>query len=157
MKVLVVLGDGGHTTEMLKLLKLLGPTYESSYMMATIDRVSEGKITWKGPIYRVPVPFDKHTPDRNPIRAIGPILKQLIVLLQVRPRAILSTGANIAVPISVFGRLLGVKVIHIETGSRVYTMSSTGKLMYRIAHLFFTQWEPLQKDYPKAIYAGRLL
>ena len=157
MKVLVVLGDGGHTTEMLKLLELLGPIYEYSYMMATNDLISEGKITYKGSVYRVPVPLGKYASQRNLMRAIGPIFRQLIVLLRARPEAILSTGANIAVPVSVFGRLLGVKVIHIETGSRVYTMSSTGKLMYRIAHLFFTQWEPLQKDYPKAIYAGRLL
>lgn len=157
MKILAVLGDGGHSAEMLRFLELLGPTYEYSYMMARTDSISEGKITWKGPIYRVPVPFGKHTSDRNPICAIGPILRQWIVLLRVRPKAILSTGANIAVPISVFGRLMGVKVIHIETGSRVYTMSSTGKLMYRIAHLFFVQWEPLQKDYPRAVYAGRLL
>ena len=58
-------------------------------MMARTDSISEGKITWKGPIYRVPVPFGKHTPDRNPICAIGPILRQWIVLLRVRPRAIL--------------------------------------------------------------------
>ena len=106
---------------------------------------------------RYSVKFGKHTPHRNPICAIGPILRQWLVWLRVRPRAILSTGANIAAPISVFGWLMGVKVIHIETGSRVYTMSSTGKLMYRIAHLFFVQWQPLQKDYPRAIYAGRLL
>jgi UDP-N-acetylglucosamine:LPS N-acetylglucosamine transferase len=157
MKILVVLGDGGHSAEMLKLIKLLGSKYEYSYMMATTDSISEGKIPWAGPIYRVPVPFGKHAANRNPLRALRPILRQLIVLLRVRPRAILSSGANIAVPISTFGRLMGAKVIHIETGSRVYTMSSTGKLMYRMAHLFFVQWEPLQKAYPKAIYAGRLL
>jgi beta-1,4-N-acetylglucosaminyltransferase len=157
MKVLVVLGGGGHSPEMLRLLELLGPTYEYSYMMMTTDSISEGKITWKGPIYRVPMPLGKHSSDRNPIRVIGPVLRQLIVLLRARPKAILSTGANIAVPISVFGRLMGAKIIYIETGSRVYAMSSTGKLMYRIAHLFFVQWEPLQKDYPRAIYAGRLL
>jgi len=157
MRVLAVLGGGGHSAQMFRLLELLGPNYEYSYMMATTDAVSEGKITWKGPVYRVPMPFGKHTPHRNPIRAMRPILKQWIVLLRVRPKAILSTGANIAIPVSVFGRLMGVKVIHIETGSRIYTMSSTGKLMYRIAHLFFVQWESLQKDYPKAIYAGRLL
>jgi len=157
MKILVVLGDGGHSTEMLRLLELLGPNYEYNYMMATTDSISEGKITWEGPVYRVPLPLDKYARYRRLVRVIGPILKQLIVLLRVRPKAILSTGANIAVPISGFGRLMGVKVIHIETGSRVYTMSSTGKLMYRIAHLFLVQWEPLQRDYPKAIYAGRLL
>lgn len=142
---------------MLKLLELLGSDYEYNYMMATNDHISEGKIAWKGPVYRVPPPLGKHSQDRNPFLAIWNSLKQLKVLLRVRPKAILSTGANIAVPISFLGRLMGVKVIHIETGSRVYTMSSTGKMMYRIAHLFFVQWEPLQKDYPKALFAGRLL
>ena len=94
---------------------------------------------------------------RSPGLAAKNSLAQFSVVLRVRPRVILSTGANIAVPISIFGRLMGVKVIHVETGSRVHTMSSTGKLMYRIANLFFVQWESLQKDYPKAIYAGRLL
>jgi len=157
MKILVVLGDGGHTTEMLKLVKLLGPEYEFNYMLATNDFISEGKITWEGPVYRVPPPLGKHSRHRNPFLALKNSLKQLKVLLRVRPKAILSSGANIAIPVSIFGRLLGVKVIHIETGSRVYTMSSTGKVMYRISHLFFVQWEPLQKDFPKAIYAGRLL
>jgi beta-1,4-N-acetylglucosaminyltransferase len=157
MKVLVVLGDGGHSTEMLRLLELLGPAYEYVYMMWTADCTSEGRISWKGPVYRVPSPLGKHRSRRSPVRAIGPILKQLVVLLRVRPKAILSLGANIAVPISVFGWLMGVKIIHVEGGARVHTMSASGKVMYRIAHLFFVQWEPLQKDYPRAIYAGRLL
>ena len=44
VKILVVLGDGGHSTEMLKLLELLGPDYAYSYMMATHDTISEEKI-----------------------------------------------------------------------------------------------------------------
>ena len=158
-KVLVVLGDGGHTAEMLKLLELLGPKYEYSYLMVSDDHISEGKIQYTGPVYRVDTPTEKD--ERRWIdfisRAAGPILKELSILLKVKPKVILSTGPSIAIPVAVWGRLLGVKVIHVETGSRVYSLSSTGKLMYRIAHLFFVQWEPVKKDYPKAIYAGRLL
>ncbi|MDM8519993.1 PssD/Cps14F family polysaccharide biosynthesis glycosyltransferase [Anaerolineales bacterium HSG6] len=157
MKVLVVLGDGGHSTEMLKLVELLGAEYEYQYMITTNDHISEGKIEYQGPIYRVPLPLDKPSIGRNPFRMIRGILSQFTVLVRCRPKAILSTGANIAIPISTFGRLFGVKVIHVETGSRVYKMSSTGKVMYRIANKFFVQWEPLQEKYPKAIYAGRLL
>ena len=70
MKILVVLGDGGHSTEMLKLLELLGPDYAYSYMMATHDTISEEKIMWKGPIYRVPPPLGKHAQQRRLIRAL---------------------------------------------------------------------------------------
>ncbi|MFC2023130.1 PssD/Cps14F family polysaccharide biosynthesis glycosyltransferase [Chloroflexota bacterium] len=157
MKILVVLGGGGHSAELLRLVDLLGSDYDYSYMISAIDTISEDKIGWKGPVYRVPLLLDKHARWRRLVLAIGPSVRQLIVLLRARPKAILSTGSNIAVPISVFGRLLGVRIIYIETGSRVRTMSSTGKLMYRIAHQFFVQWEPLQEKYPRAIYAGRLL
>jgi beta-1,4-N-acetylglucosaminyltransferase len=157
LKILVVLGGGGHSTELLRLIGLLGNGYAYNYMLSSIDTISEGKIKWKGSVYRVPLLLDKHARWRRVILAIGPSLRQLIVLLRVRPRVILSTGSNIAVPISVFGRLMGAKIIHIETGSRVNTMSATGKLMYRIANLFFVQWESLLEHYPKAIYAGRLL
>jgi UDP-N-acetylglucosamine:LPS N-acetylglucosamine transferase len=157
VKVLAVLGDGGHTTEMARLLCLLGPDYRYSYMLTTTDRISESKIAHPGPIYRVLEPLGKHTGERNPLRVLWATLQQIGVLWRVRPRVIVTSGANVAVPICVLGRLAGVKIIFIETGSRVFSLSSTGKLMYRIAHLFFVQWEPLTERYPRAIYAGRLL
>jgi UDP-N-acetylglucosamine:LPS N-acetylglucosamine transferase len=157
MKVLVILGDGGHTAEILKLLDLLGPHYEYTYMISVEDLISENKIVWEGPVYRTPLPLGKYKTSRTLSRVIKASLAQLKILLKVRPQAILTSGANIAIPICIFGRLSGTKVIYIETGSRVYHLSSTGKVMYWIANLFFVQWEPLQEKYPKAIYAGRLL
>jgi UDP-N-acetylglucosamine:LPS N-acetylglucosamine transferase len=62
----------------------------------------------------------------------------------------------VAVPACALARLLGIKVIFVETGSRVTALSLTGRLMYRIANLFFVQWPDLVQRYPKAIYAGRL-
>ena len=156
MRTLVVLGDGGHTIQILRLVELLGPDYEYHYMMSASDRISEAKIKWRGPVYRVPLPLGKYSDGRGLGRALRASSRQLSVFLRVRPAVILSMGANIAVPISVIGRVMGAKVIHVESASRVYSISATGKLMYRVAHLFFVQWESLQKDYPKAIYAGRL-
>jgi beta-1,4-N-acetylglucosaminyltransferase len=158
MKVLAVLGEGGHTAQMLKLVKLLEPTYDYSYLMPKNDRTSERRIKIAGPVYRANPPRGKSS---NPLTTLKLFLlcsvQELSVLLQVQPKAILSAGAGIAVPISIFGWLLGVKIIHVESASRVHTLSLTGKIMYRIAHLFFVQWEPLKEKYPKAIYAGRLL
>lgn len=156
-KILVVLGDGGHTTEMIQLVDLLGPTYQYAYMMSTIDHISADKITIPGPVYRVPLPRFKYKQYNSLSGLFNSTFHQIKVLQQTKPNVILSTGANIAIIVSFFGRLNGAKVIHVETGSRVYTMSSTGKVMYYLAHKFFVQWEQLQKDYPKAIYAGRLL
>jgi beta-1,4-N-acetylglucosaminyltransferase len=54
-------------------------------------------------------------------------------------------------------KLLGIRVIYIETGSRVFALSSSGKILYRFADLFFVQWSELLPLYPKAVYAGRLV
>ena len=79
------------------------------------------------------------------------------VLLRVRPSAILSTGPDIAVPIAILGKVLGSKIIFVETGSRVKTLSMTGRIMYRLADLFFVQWTQLAERLPRAIFAGRLV
>jgi UDP-N-acetylglucosamine:LPS N-acetylglucosamine transferase len=84
-------------------------------------------------------------------------LNSLIILVRSKPRAILSTGPAISVPVSIIGKLFGKKIIFIETGSRVKNLSLTGRIMYRFADLFFIQWPQLQKVAPKAIYAGRLI
>ena len=54
------------------------------------------------------------------------------------------------------GKLLGKKIIFIESWSRIYKKSSSGKFAYLFANLFFVQWPEMKKQYPKAIYAGRL-
>ena len=52
---------------------------------------------------------------------------------------------------------MGTRIIFVETGSRVTRLSLTGRIMYRIAHLFFVQWPQLQQQWPRARYEGRLL
>lgn len=158
IKILVILGEGGHTTQMLKLVGLLGPNYDYSYLMPSHDRTSEAKIKIAGPIYRASLPRGKSSTLLTTLKlSLLCSIQELSILVQVRPKVILSAGAGIAVPISILGRLGGVKIIHVESASRVHTLSVTGKIMYRIAHLFFVQWESLKKKCPKAVYAGRLL
>jgi UDP-N-acetylglucosamine:LPS N-acetylglucosamine transferase len=78
-------------------------------------------------------------------------------LWHTRPQAIISAGPGIAVPACILAKCLGIKVIYIETGSRVFALSMSGKILSHFADLFFVQWEELLSSYPKAIYAGRLL
>jgi len=157
MRVLVVLGDGGHTRDTLRLVELLGPKYEYSYVMSTLDQISEGKIKLPGPVYKVPVPRGKLPhPLRDLYALVSCSVQEAMVLFKVRPKVILDGAAGIGVSLSVVGRLLGVKIVYLENSCRVYTLSTSGKLLYHMAHLFFVQWEPLKEKYPKAIYAGRL-
>jgi len=157
VKLLIVLGSGGHTKEMIRLVNLLGPGYEYRYLVSADDELSVKKIKVPGAVYRVMRPRWKHTSLPVVIlRTLVSALQALVALVRIRPQAIISTGPGPAVPASLLAKLLGIKVIYIETGSRVFALSASGKILYRFADLFFVQWPDLLPVCPKAIYAGRL-
>lgn len=158
MRFLVVLGEGGHTKELLALIDLLGDGYEYGYLVIHDDKVSENKIKIPGPVFRVVRPrYKKLHLFKDILNTLRCFWESSLVLWRFRPEVVLSSGPAVAVPVSVLSRLSTIRVVFIETGSRVESLSLTGKIIYRFAHLFFVQWPGLTKRYPKAIYAGRLL
>jgi len=154
----IILGEGGHSTELLNLVDLLGDHYKYSYIVTKEDNISVSHMRIPGPIYKLRRPRGKKTNKIQTIlNIINVALNSLIILMRCKPRAILSTGPAIAVPVSIVGKLLRIKIIFIETGSRVKNLSLTGRIMYLFADLFFVQWPQLQKKAARAIYAGRLI
>lgn len=83
--------------------------------------------------------------------------KALFVFIREKPDVIISTGALMAVPVCIAGKLMKKKVIYIESIARVKSASASGKFIYKFADLFIVQWESLKKVYPRAICAGRIL
>jgi UDP-N-acetylglucosamine:LPS N-acetylglucosamine transferase len=79
------------------------------------------------------------------------------ILRRERPDLMLSTGAGVAVPFGLVGRVLGIPFVFIETATRVRQPSLTGRIMYRLASRFFYQWPELSRSYPKGTFGGLLL
>jgi beta-1,4-N-acetylglucosaminyltransferase len=71
-------------------------------------------------------------------------------------KVLVSFGPGITVFLMIFWRVSGGKAVYIETWSRFYSASSTGKLAYIFLRDFYIQNEELKHVYPKAKYAGRL-
>ena len=96
---------------------------------------------------------------RERITWLKTIFFALRILLKERPDVLISTGGGeIAIPFCYVGKLLGAKVVFIETLARVTTRSAAGKLIYPLADLFLVQWEPLLKRYgKKAQYWGNVI
>jgi len=158
MRILVVLGEGGHTKELLALIDLIEEDYQYGYLIIRDDGISKDKIQKSGPVFRIIRPrYKKLHLIKDVFNTLRCFWESFHVLRRFRPNVVLSSGPAVAVPVSVLSRLSRIKVIFVETGSRVSSLSLTGKIMYRFAHLFFVQWPDLKKRYPKAIYAGRLL
>ena len=58
----------------------------------------------------------------------------------IKPDVILSTGGGLAVPFFVLGRLIGVRLVYVESFTRVQRPALTGRLVYPLAQAFFVQW-----------------
>ena len=96
---------------------------------------------------------------RERITWLKTIFIALRILLKERPDVVISTGGGeIAVPFCYAGKLLGAKIVFVETIARITTRSAAGKLIYPIADLFLVQWETLLKEYGrKAQYWGNVI
>ncbi|MDD1775841.1 MAG: hypothetical protein LUP94_00640 [Candidatus Methanomethylicus sp.] len=157
MKILIILGSGGHTAQMLKLVEMLGDKFDYAYMIGKGDALSEEKIRIKGEIChtRLARKYGENI-FMTFLRVAMLSFESFSLILRIKPQAIISAGPGTAVPVSLIGKVLGKKVIFIEDWSRVYQKSGAGKIICKFADLFFIQWPELEKAYPKGIYAGRL-
>lgn len=158
VRLLVVLGDGGHTAEIIHLLELIGPAYDYTYVKSANDHLSDRKIKLEGPVHSINRPRAKDEGlVRGAFKLAGSFFQSVRLLRRIRPQAIVGSGPAVMVPVALAARFFGAKVIFIETASRVTSLSLTGKIMLRLADLFFVQWEQLKEIYPQTTYAGRLL
>lgn len=81
-------------------------------------------------------------------------LKSINILIKERPNIIITTGVLAIIPLCLLAKLMGTKIIYIESFAKVESPTLTGKLMYKFADQFYVQWPTMLKIYPKAIYKG---
>ncbi|WNB85441.1 glycosyltransferase [Cellulomonas sp. ATA003] len=78
------------------------------------------------------------------------VLAGVLLALRERPRVIVTSGAGLAVPFCLTARVLGARIVHVETMARVMTGSSTGRLLAKVADAVLVQWDELRAVYPHA-------
>lgn len=143
----VVCSAGGHLTEALLAVEGVDyPKYFVTYRLPHIDESLEN-VTY----------YYITNPHKNVLKYFENLFQSIKIYLTMRPKIILSTGSGMAISTCLIGKMIGSKIIFIETGARISTPSLTGRLMYYFSDLFIVQWKPLLKKYPKAVYGGVLL
>jgi UDP-N-acetylglucosamine:LPS N-acetylglucosamine transferase len=83
-------------------------------------------------------------------------LKSVKIWFKEKPDFVVTTGAMVVLPMAFIAKVMGKKLIFIETYARVRGGTRSGKLMYKYADLFIVQWEPLKEIYPNAVYGGSI-
>lgn len=145
-KICLVCSAGGHLSEM---VQLEGCYSKYDHFFITFRRPDTEELARKEKVHFI------DDPGRSPIKFIKSLISGLRILLKERPDTIISTGAGVAIGPCYMGKLLGSKIIFLESFCRIEVPSISGKLAYPIADLFFVQWkEMLEKYGDKAIYRG---
>ena len=163
VRTLVVLGSGGHTTEMLALIKNLDPTLYAPliYMLATTDDTSERRVAAVGgrtpdALYKLPRSREVGQSYATSVfTTLWSFMVALWLVGKVRPDLLLCNGPGTCLPVAIatlFYRILGIckgNIVFVESFCRVTSISLTGRLLYPLADMFVVHWEELQAIYPK--------
>lgn len=147
-KIAFVASSGGHLEEISR-LKGIEKKYESFLVTEKSDFVIKDFCEKR---YYVPMMNRKQLSFLP--RFIWLFYRTLVILLKEKPDFIITTGALVAYPFCVIGKLLGIKVIYVESFARVNEPSLTGKLVYNMSDLFMVQWEDMLVKYPKSMLGG---
>ena len=103
--------------------------------------------------------------DEEVVFAHGPTNRSLVnlvrnlrlawkVVRETRPKAVVTTGAGVAVPFCWIGRLHGARIVYIESLTRIESPSLTLRLIRPFADRVYVQWPELASSIPGAVYAG---
>jgi beta-1,4-N-acetylglucosaminyltransferase len=79
------------------------------------------------------------------------------LLHSARPQIIVTTGAAIAVPFAWIGRLLGARVVYIESFARIEQPSLSYRLIAPFADRLYVQWPELARRLRGARYVGAVV
>lgn len=150
--VLFIASTGGHLDELLQLAPMFS---KYDYHIITEKTKSNVTLTKK---YHDKIGFLVYgTKDHiwsYPFKLIYNCFKSLYFYLKFHPDYIITTGTHTAGPMCCIGKILGSKIIYIETFANMTTKTATGRILYLIADKFIVQWSSMKKIYPKAIDGG---
>lgn len=159
--VLLTYGSGGHNEQMARLLKQLSAEdkLKEFNFISFCDHDVKHILTEN--YYTTPSVTDKFSYLKLIIRLPKRVFYILRTCRKIKkefnPDFCISTGPGLCIISGLYFKLFSkAKIIHIETWSRFYTKSLTGRFLYKIADHFFIQNTELLSVYPKAKFSGRL-
>lgn len=176
--IMILLGSGGHTGEMVRLLSKVDLTnFSRTWVTSSGDNTSILKAkafeedqlsdsTYKHDYISIERARRVNEPlflsIRSTLRSFLSTIRQLFLLSQY-PSILLLNGPGTSVPIAYtvflmkYLGLCNTKIIYIESLARVNNLSLSGLLLLPISNRFLVQWEKLGYKYKRAEYYGILV
>lgn len=144
--VLLVCSSGGHLLQMTGLKEVLA---SQRLVWVTFDKSDAHTLLAGETVIYAHGPTNRNIPNllRN-LRLASRVIGTL------RPVAVISTGAGLAVPFAWIARARSIPFIYIESVTRIDRLSLSGRLVAPAAANLYVQWPELAARIPRATYAG---
>ncbi|XP_041762661.1 UDP-N-acetylglucosamine transferase subunit ALG14 homolog [Anopheles merus] len=164
-RTMIVMGSGGHTAEMLRIVERLdGERYSPrQYVIASTDKTSVVKViesevrrqpdTQKQTYEIVTIPRSRAV-HQSYLSSVATTVLSLLscvpIVLKARPELILTNGPGTCVPVCLvafLARLLFLntkcRIVFVESFCRVRSLSLSGRILLYIVDMFVVQWPEL--------------
>ena len=136
-RVLLVSSTGGHWVQM----RRLEPAFSGwDLHYACTDPGHKQSVSHPDHFHACP-----EASQWSKLRLLWQALVVALVLLRVRPRVVVSTGASVGFFAIALGKLFGARTIWLDSIANVDELSLSGRMAGRFADLWLTQWESLSK------------
>jgi len=153
-KLVVGASAGGHAAELNILLdaaKGIWPVEAAAYV-TTMQITAAGFAQRGKPVYVI-----GECDRRKPLQAVGVLFRTLWLAIRLRPDAIVTTGSMPLALLCIWAKLFGSKIVWIDSVAQCDEMSTSGKMMRRVADLCLVQWADLAARIDGVEYAGEVL
>jgi UDP-N-acetylglucosamine:LPS N-acetylglucosamine transferase len=149
VKICLVASAGGHLSQLLKIVQAVNG--HEAFVVTTSEAVREN-LTRFGQVHVVGECNRQHG-----LRVVRVVLTCWRILRHERPNVILSTGAAPGCVCCFLGKLMGAKIIWVDSITNVGRLSLSGWLVRYIADLFIVQWAELAQKYRGTEYVGTIV
>jgi len=149
MKICLAASAGGHLTQLLRLQSAWNS--HNTFCVTTSDVVLE-KLQKYGKVYVVGECNRQH-----PLKVLLVLTRCIRIILKERPDVVISTGAAVGCIMCFLGKVIGAKIVWVDSITNVDRLSLSGRLVRRIADLFLAQWQQLAEQYKNIEYAGKII
>ena len=146
LKICIAASAGGHLSQLLAIADSWKG--HDTFCVATSE-VVRNKLRRYGRVYIVGECNRQH-----PLLVFKVLLRCIAIALRERPQVVISTGAAAGCMECFLCKLLGAKIIWVDSITNVQRLSLSGRLVRHIADLFFVQWPELARKYKNVQFAG---
>jgi UDP-N-acetylglucosamine:LPS N-acetylglucosamine transferase len=148
LKICIACSPGGHMVQAQQLAK----TYENhNYFYFTFSGKVAQSLQGTSRVCTIP-----NIIRHNPLSwLVGSVLSAYIAITE-RPDVVITTGAGVVVFFCIFVKLLGAKLIFLESMAKVNRPTLTAQFLYPFSDLFIVQWPSMLRFFPRAHFLGRL-